>query len=131
MGKPIGVSPSQKELLKGTLEAKWDKRKAIGKICRTCIAADHWHTTDQLDEPVFCIWVETTSGKKIPKVPTTNEYGYKRVAVSGIHPAFHEIVNMALWAQRTQAKIELTYLNTRNFRSNSWDFGVLEVIENS
>ena len=91
-----------------------------GKITQLTIHADNWNDMNNPGTGCFCIYMN--------ELPQASPDGYKRVIVTKTHPAFSEIVQVALSAQSRNANVELTYLESHIVRANSWDFGVLSIM---
>jgi hypothetical protein len=93
-----------------------------GKITRVTLHADKWDTTNP---SLFGKGFMEIYMNELPPVPTSEKY--RRVAITTDNPVFSALVQAALSAERAAVNVEMTYLQSNVARSNSWDFGVLNV----
>ena len=92
---------------------------AKGKIISLDICSNNWGNPEDIGPAVFFIYMN-----EIP----AHSSGYKRVVISSNHPAYKEIVALAIKAYENQWDVRLFVLNSSIIRSNSWDFGILSII---
>jgi hypothetical protein len=88
-----------------------------GKITQVTICAENFTDTSNYGMGLMYIFMN-----ELPPAPGND---YRCVAVMSNHPAFSEILQVAIGAQARAATVELTYLDSHNIKSNAWDFGVL------
>ena len=92
-----------------------------GKVTRLELFSDTWTTYDTSYVGMLGIWVQG--------VPSAcgGGSGSGRIVITSDHPNYDAVLSALLVAKTTDTNVRIYYLDTCNLRSNSWDFGYLDL----